>query len=36
VVGVQDEQQVERLDDDRIDSYGSAGTANIMCRKFAQ
>jgi hypothetical protein len=36
VVGVQDEQQVQDLARSSSISYGSAGTENIMLRKFAQ
>jgi hypothetical protein len=36
VVGVQDEQQVERLGGDRIDLVGSQGTAKNMCSMFEQ
>jgi hypothetical protein len=35
VVGVQDEQHVERLGDLGSTSYGSAGKPNVIRRKFS-
>ena len=34
VVGVQDEDAVERARDDRLTDVGLAGTAKHICRKF--
>ena len=36
VIGVQDQQQIQRIDEIRVHLVRSLGTANIMCKKFWQ